>query len=345
MTPKAVPGNRRKPKWLIVASNIRHNLAARWRFYRGRVDSGIGATHLRMTPEQSIDYIHKVHSDYLSYGGMDASALEGKRILEVGPGDNWGVALQFYAQGASQVVCLDKFFSKRDEKQQSAIYRMLRDGLSDAERSRYDQAIDLGNAISLNEDAVRYVYGVGAENADGRFESESFDLIVSRAVIWEIFDTDSTLRALDRVLRPGGVMIHKIATCRDWIFTPHGYHPMEFMTISDPLYRLMASDSSKSNRRTIAYYRQAMQELGYAATFHITQVVGRQGAEFPPNTLNLLPGVHYTEDTLSLIRQIRSRLLPRFQKLTDADLMVDDMFVVAVKPLSASGSNAGRTAA
>lgn len=319
----------RKPRWLIIGANIFHNLVARYRFLSGRVDSEIGATHRRLTTAQSVAYINRVFDDYLRYGGLDAKALSGKRVLEIGPGDSLGVALRFYAAGASQVVCLDKFFARRVPDQQAVIYRSLRGELSQSERSRYDEAINLDGGVSINQDAIRYVYGVAAEEADQVLEQESFDLIVSRAVLWEIYELDKALLALDRLLRPSGAMIHKIA-CLDWAFRQEGYHPLEFMTVAEWTYRLMARDSGKSNRRTINFYRCAMRKLGYSAAFHIVRVVGAQ-AELPPDTTTLVKGVHYTEETVRLLHEIRPRLLPCFRNLCDEDLMVEDMFLVAEK--------------
>jgi SAM-dependent methyltransferase len=320
-----------KPKWLIIAANVRHNLTARCRLALGRVESDIGATHAGLSTEQSIEYINRVFLDYLRYGSLAPAQLVGKRILELGPGDNLGVALRFFAAGAAQVACVDKFHSRRNSTQQLAIYHSLRQGLSSAEQARYDDAIRLADDAHINPSCVKYLWGICAENADRVFASASFDLIVSRAVLWEIYEIERALRALNQVLRPGGVMIHKIA-CLDWMFRQKGYHPLEFLTVPEPLYKWMARDSGKSNRRTIDDYRTTMSRMGYEATFHITRVVDMSGPEFPPGTTRLVPGIHYDQNTLSLLNEIRPRLLSRFRNLRDQDLMVEDMFLVAVKP-------------
>jgi SAM-dependent methyltransferase len=320
-----------KPKWLIIAANVRHNLTARCKQAFGRMESDIGATHAGLSTAQSIEYINRVFCDYLRYGNLLPAQLVGKRILELGPGDNLGVALRFFAAGAGQVVCLDKLYSRRDAAQQRAIYHSLRERLSPAEQERYDQAIHLDGDVKIDPACVQYLWGISAENAGGILAPDSFDLIVSRAVLWEIHEIERALQVLNRVLRPGGAMIHKIA-CLDWMFRQEGYHPLEFLTVPEPLYTCMARDSGKSNRRTIADYRTAMSRMGYHATFHITKVVNMNGAEFPPGTTTLAPGVHYDENTLSLLREIRPRLLSRFRNLRDEDLMVEDMFLIAVKP-------------
>lgn len=319
-----------KPRWLIIAANARHNLNARWRLARGRVESDIGSTHAGWTPAQSVEYINRVYDNYVNYSKLSSQQLEDRQILEIGPGDNLGVALRLYAAGAAKVTCLDKFFSTRDVTQQAAIYRALRAQLSPKEQARYDQAIRLEDGVKINPDCVRYVWGVAAERAQDVLGSHSMDLIVSRAVLWEIYDIDAALAALDQVLRPGGRMIHKIA-CLDWMFRQNGYHPLEFLTVPDLMYKWIARDSGKSNRCTIDYYRRAMERMGYRAQFHITRVVGSTAEEFPPGVFSLVEGTHYSAQARELISEIRPRLLPRFQALSDEDLMVEDMFLVATK--------------
>jgi SAM-dependent methyltransferase len=326
----------RRPRWLIVAANLRHNLAARWNIRRGRMESDIGATHARLSTAESVAYINRVYEDYRNYGGLLEQAIRGKRILEVGPGDNLGVALRLYAAGAAQVVCLDKFFARRDEAQQLAVYGALRDTLSAPERARFDAALSLeGSSPRFNADCVRYLYGSSAEDAVEALGADTFDFVVSRAVIWEIHETDRALDALTTVLRKGGRMVHKIA-CIDWMFRDHGHHPLEFLTVPDRLYRWIAHDSGKSNRRSIAWYREKLATLGLQTRFHIVRTVGSTRPEFAPGTFQLKRGVHYEEADLEMLREIRPRLLPRFQTLTDEDLLVEDMFVVADKPQAAA---------
>lgn len=65
---------------------------------------------------ENLKYINNVVEDYFKVSLLPYNSILDKRILEVGPGDNFGVALKFLALGASQVVCLDKFIIKRNMK-------------------------------------------------------------------------------------------------------------------------------------------------------------------------------------------------------------------------------------
>jgi SAM-dependent methyltransferase len=169
------------------------------------------------------------------------------------------------------------------------------------------------------------------EDAHRVFSPESFSLIVSRAVLEEVHDIDRALMALDRVLEPGGRMIHKIDLSDYGIFSRHGMHPLEFLTIPEPVYRLMTEHSGHPNRRRLDYYRARMQELGYSAELLVTSVVGEPG-EILPHRPVIQEGKDYSSRSLELIKEIRTHLAWPFRKLPDADLLVSGIFLVAQKP-------------
>ena len=76
--------------------------------------SDSGATHSNNSKNESLAYIKEVFDDYKTYGGVEN--FKGT-IAEIGPGDNFGVALSMLADGAGQVDLLDRFYSKRDPAQ------------------------------------------------------------------------------------------------------------------------------------------------------------------------------------------------------------------------------------
>jgi hypothetical protein len=113
-------------KTLIIAHRIFDNWRRRRAFKSGNTVTAYGSTHEFWSLEKSVAYINRVYDEYLQFAGLTPEALRGMRILEVGPGDNFGVALKFLAAGAAKVVALDKFYSERNVEQQTRIYRELR---------------------------------------------------------------------------------------------------------------------------------------------------------------------------------------------------------------------------
>ncbi|MFN2405175.1 MAG: class I SAM-dependent methyltransferase [Pyrinomonadaceae bacterium] len=320
----------RRSKSLIILHRIVDNWQRRRAFQSGKTTTAYGSTHEFWSLEKSVDYINLVYREYLEYSGLTPEAFAGKRILEVGPGDNFGVALKFLADGAAKVVSLDKFYSERNEEQQARIYRELRKQLTPERAAVFDESIRVDGQVELNKNRLEYIYGHGIEEADRILEPESFHFIVSRAVLHNVYDIERGFAAMDRVLAPGGYMAHKIDFSDENMFSSRGMHPLTFLTIPERIYRLMAKDSGKPNRRLIADYRKLMRRLDYDAKLFVSSVVG-SGA-LRPYKENLEPGVDYSTETIGLIEEIRPKLALPYRSLSTENLAVAGIFLVARKP-------------
>jgi len=330
-----MPTSPRRARYIarLTASSFLRRL----RFAMGRIESDTGSSTSLLTVEAAVTYIHRTFDDYERYGALTAAMIEGASLLEIGPGDSLGVGLRFLARGAASYTTLDKFFSRRDATNERCIYELLWQDLTEAERLRFDEAVRLQPAPRFHPDKVRAVYGHGAQDADQVFAPASFDGILSRAVLHEIYEAKAALEALDRVLKPGGWMIHKIDLRDDGLFSGRGFHPLEFLTISGPVYWLMAYDSDKTCRRPLPFYRDILSQLGYQARFIVTgiiETVGYQGVENPAGDgkETLEAGVDYGPAHERMLADIRPRLSAAFRNLNDSDLLAASVFLVARKP-------------
>ncbi len=200
----------KKSKGAIISYQIYDNWRTKRRFNAGKIELTSGSTHSRMTIQESLSYINQVFDDYLKYSNISIEMLRDKRILEIGPGDNVGVALKFLANGARQVVCLDKFFSKYDWEQQRQIYHLLREQMSERERHFFDEVIDIETGLKSDSQKLIYTYGTGIEEAERVLEPASFDFIISRAVFEHLYDLDAAFSVMNTLIKPGGSMLHKI---------------------------------------------------------------------------------------------------------------------------------------
>lgn len=331
-----IKGVLKKSKNAIIVRKIYEDWALKRRFNAGNPESLHGSTHSTIitSVEQSVNYILTQFEDYLQYSGLAVEDLQGKTIFELGFGDNVGVALKFIAVGARRVVCLDKFYSKRDMGHQLEIYQALRDGLNDEEKKRFDSAITLSSTIELSADKVRCIYGVDVEDAT-ELHQEEYDLVVSRGAIQDIYEPDAAFRAMDQILKPGGLMLHKIDLSDQGMFRENGMNPLTFLTIPESVYKLMALNSGKPNRKLTSYYRDIMTKLGYDTTILITDIIGVGDVgkgDLHPHKAAIKMDEDYSESTLELIKEIRSKLQPRYRELPDLELMVDGIFLIARKP-------------
>ena len=320
-------------KTLIILHRIVDNWQRRRAFQSGKTTTAYGSTHEFWSLEKSVDYINLVYREYLEYSGLTPEAFAGKRILEVGPGDNFGVALKFLADGAAKVVSLDKFYSERNEEQQARIYRELRNQLSPQQAAVFDESIKLDGQLELNKSRIEYIYGHGIEEADQFLEPESFHFIVSRAVLHNVYDIERGFAAMDRVLAPGGYMAHKIDFSDENMFSSRGMHPLTFLTIPERIYRLMAKDSGKPNRKLIHDYRKLMRRLDYDSKLFVSSIVGIGALK--PYQEHIAAGVDYSDETIDLIEEIRPKLAYPYRSLSTENLAVAGIFLVARKPESA----------
>jgi len=329
-----------RSKNLIILHRIIDNWRRRRAFTAGQTTTAYGSTHEFWSLDKSVGYIDQVYREYFEYSGTTAETFRGHRILEVGPGDNFGVALKFLADGASKVVCLDKFYSDRNQEQQTRIYRELRKQLAPAGAAIFDECIKLEDGIELSQDRIEYIYGHGIEEADHLLPAQSFHFIVSRAVMHNVYDIDRGFEAMDRLLAPGGYMCHKIDFSDENMFSSRGMHPLTFLTISERVYRLMASDSGKPNRKLIGDYREQMCKRGYETKLFISSILGQ--GPLIPHKEKIERGVDYGDATVSLIDKIRPKLAVPFRNLPEAELAASGIFLIAQKPQN--GRQAGNPA-
>lgn len=315
----------KRSKWLVCAANVADDQRARLAARNGAVASTSGSTHDTFSLDQSTAYIDEVFADYLDYGGLGPDELEGRSVLELGPGDNFGVALRFLAAGADRVVATDKFASVRDPDKQRRIYEALLGGLDPSQRARAEAAIEL-DGLRFDPERLRVLEGVAVEEASRALSGERFDVIVSRAVLEHLYDLDAAFAAMDGLLRPGGAMLHKVDFRDHGMFTDGGMHPLTFLTVPDRLYSLMSRNSGRPNRRLADYYRAKLGELGYEYRLLATKPI--DGDEIVPHP----PELEVSAEARRLIEEIRPRLAPRYRGLSDADLATAGIFLIARKP-------------
>ena len=320
---------KRRSKWVVVASNVFQDSLRRAGLRADQIDQDDGDRRTQADVPPALKRVAGTFDTYLRHLPVEAQRLAGTRVLEVGPGDNAGVALRFAASGAARVVALDKFVPFRATPFHGSLYKALRDERPPAERRAIDEAIELTSDIRLRPPRLEWISGVGVEDPHASLVPGSFDLIVSNAVLEEVYAIDGAFAAMDRLLAPGGYQVHKI-DLRDYgMFSRHGYHPLEFLTIPDGLYRYMVESTGQPNRQRVDYYRRKAAELGYAARILTTSVLGGTGELRPPREA-VCPCPELAVAS-TIIREVRPRLLDRYRRLPDEDLMVQGILVIMRK--------------
>jgi SAM-dependent methyltransferase len=285
-----------------------------------------GATHSRHSPEQGANYIASVFRDYLDAGGLSVADLQGASVLEVGPGDNLGVAALFAAAGAKKVVCLDRFSSDRDETKNRDVYRTL------VTKTALPPGLQLDRLFTPSWDLVpgmiEYRTDVPIELASQHYPHGSFQVIVSRAVLEHVFDVPAAWTSMNALLAPGGWMLHKID------FRNHGFyttqHPLAYMKVPPSWWGLISSPDPTLNRQRMGAYERLAAESGYTATIGVTHLSSRTD-EFKPARMAWVEGSEYTAEDVAFVESIRPQLAEPFRSMTTKELLVDGIFLAARK--------------
>ena len=320
----------KRSRWLVFLATIAKDQVALRATASGVAPSTLGSTHDPLALGESLTYINEVYDDYLVYGGLECADLRGKRVLELGPGDNFGVALRFLACGAGRVVTVDKFASRRDDAKQRLIYEALLEQFDEEQRSRVEGAVDLRDGVRFDPERLQVLEGVAVEKAAELLGPGAFDVIVSRAVLEHLYDPDAAFVAMHRLLAPAGMTLHKVDLRDHGMFTDGGMHPLTFLTVPDRIYRLMTQHSGRPNRRLADFYRRKLAEFGYDGRLLVTRLVG-PGGEVVPYTEQPPLDDERGRRALGLVESIRTRLRPRFSTLSSSELAIAGVFVSARK--------------
>ncbi|MGB8274592.1 MAG: methyltransferase domain-containing protein, partial [Alphaproteobacteria bacterium] len=232
---------------------------ARRRVARGDLSTRSGSRHAALTLDQSLAYIEGVYRAYLDYAGR--AYFQGT-VAEIGPGDNFGVALLLRAGGTQEVHAVDRYRPRREKTRQAEIYRAL------AERHALQPLFD-GEPGEAAIKGLVYHAGCPAETFF-RDSGLRFDAVLSRAVLEHLYDPIAAVGDMYRALNPGGVLVHRIDFRDHGMFA--GHHPLTFLTVPDAVYRRMTRGAGRPNRVLAPAYRAWLERAGARGRVHVTRL-------------------------------------------------------------------------
>ncbi len=151
--------------------------------------------------QEHVRYAMGLAASYLGQLEQAGCSLRGLRVLELGPGSDFGPALILASHGA-KVTIADRFMDKQDQDHHRALNaRLLQtwDGPNQAIR----RAVEVGGY-----DGVLTLLDCDAENL--ACPDRSFDLVLSNAVFEHVVGAQAACRQLFRVTAVGGAHFHQI---------------------------------------------------------------------------------------------------------------------------------------
>jgi SAM-dependent methyltransferase len=285
-----------------------------------------GSTGLSMSVEDAAGYARRVVADYITYGaGGDPERLKGKDVLEIGPGDNLGVALLLLAKGARTVTCIDGFAPSFNADHNAHIYAAIYNALSAEEQECISDTVTLqpDGTATIGGSRLLSRYGVPMDAEASPLESHSYDIVVSRAVLEHLGNLEVGWKNMVQCLRRDGEMWHKVDFRCHNLFGQ--IHPLYFLTVPDTLWDMISRPDPTLNRLRLPTYREFAARDFNESRCYITHLIG--DSEISPHVEKLIPGTHYSQRHLDSLQNIRPKLQQYFSNYSDEDLLVTGIFL------------------
>jgi len=232
-----------------------------------KITQTTGRGKTEKSASQVADYFVECFHDYRNQLDLNESEfkeyLKGKTVLEYGPGDILGVALLMYAYGAEAVKCVDRFPLSMLSNKNLDVYMSLLNSLDKEARVRADNAFNKKGDVrsGFNPKAINYMVTKNGLAWSG----EEYDLIISRAVLEHVNNLEETFHDIKKNMKINGISLHKVD------LSSHGldrYTEFDFLTLPDPIYKLMYSHKGSPNRWRMTKYR----ELAFAENLRIKKL-------------------------------------------------------------------------
>ncbi len=224
--------------------------------------------------DRCLDYIDEVYADYIRNSGLTKETFVGKQILEVGPGENLGVALKFIANGAQKVVCVDRFSSLIDENRLYEIYYALYSRMGKDEKDALSDVISFSEgSYKINTNYIVY-NKLSIDQLTSLFAPSSFDLIISRAVLEHVFYIRDALDVMHELLRKGGYMLHEIDFRDHGMFTEWLLPEHTFLTVPPKKWTQITTHLGAPNRMLYSQYVSYFSKKEYDIRTVIVYLVG-----------------------------------------------------------------------
>ncbi len=184
-------------------------------------------------------------------------SIEGRSVVEFGPGDTLASGISLLAGGAASYAALDRFVPDYSAAAAKEWYLGLKRAWPRLHQRPWPSWLDPASFPEAYPDRVKYIEG-SVEQASS---DQRFDLVCSFQVGEHVSDIERFAPLTANLLAPDGVAIHRVD------FGPHdcwlNYEdPLTFLRFSGPLWTAMGSNRGVSNRRRHHEFLRAFAEAG-----------------------------------------------------------------------------------
>jgi SAM-dependent methyltransferase len=222
---------------------------AKWRVKRGRTATDLDVDRYAMKP----------------FSALRAVPVQGRSILEVGPGDHASVGMLALGAGAADYSALDRFLGDVGGPAARRFYARV------AERA----PIEVKNGwMERGVDPAKYPWP-DISFHEGSLEAAArslprFDVVFSHAVLEHLSSPARAFKAMWALVKPGGDMVHLVD------YGPHDRwlrhdNPLTFLAIPPSLWRAMGSNRGIPNRVRHPEMMDHARRAGFEVIARVTQ--------------------------------------------------------------------------
>ena len=190
-----------------------------------------------------------------------AATLEGKTILELGPGADLGTGILTLVCGAKKYNAIDvhNLIEATPQQFYQELLNHIEDNVKDAKVDVDYLRRQLELTLRGQGDKIRYVHD---KNFDvSVFEDEGIDLVVSQAAFEHFDNVEDVVMRLSKVVKAGAVLVAEVdlRTHTRWI---RDADPLNIYRYEDSLYDALRFRGSPNRLRPFEY-EQILKENGW----------------------------------------------------------------------------------
>lgn len=224
-----------------------------------------GSNAIKKEIDEAVDYTLR-NVDYIIgfLPDKDIRYLKDKKLLEIGPGQDFGLALVLADFGLNEIVLIDPYLIEWRNDYHPIYYESLLEKLG--------KKYPLINFISIKEilknkshkAAKLKCYPVGLEEVR-QIEDGSIDISISNACFEHFVYPELAVKELARITKNGGLGFHQIdlRDHRDYS------KPLEFLTFPDKMFFKIKkmTDARFGNRIRYNEYNEIFKKYGFTVVF------------------------------------------------------------------------------
>jgi SAM-dependent methyltransferase len=261
--------------WFIIAYNS-------WKFKKNDF-----ANPMIRDIEDATDFALNNAKYYIGYlPGNDAGFLKDKVLLEIGPGQDFGLQLLLLGFGAKKIILVDKYLSEWNENYHPLVYkRLLVKAEIEFPEVDFRHLKEVIHRGSHQIDGLE-MHHVGLESIS-LIASNSVDITFSNACFEHLLHSEKAIKQLARISKVGGLGFHQID------FRDHRDYerPLEFLTFSNFSFKLILklSNCCFGNRLRHQDFANLFAKNGFNFTFkadifadesYLDEVLERSNSKF-----------------------------------------------------------------